>query len=280
MWFDIGNHSTTGRGPYTSASASKFHISSSIEKFANSTNETLHYNVEASRSLSLYSIIDLAHGREVAAWSQSLSFKNNGMCGEHGFAQENNQHTSGYDASSNGYVKWYNYPIYAKSVERSVRDNYTIQATIEAGKKERTLGSPVFPTGLESFSTLEAISNSYRRLEASELSTIQVGTATYLANDTESTSFSFGTTHQHLTFKGLQVDHVDHTLSSSSILGSTELFERFVNAVNGTVTDDRATLVGIPIDRTHGLSQPFDGNGFVLSRGLERDDLWVRNNHC
>lgn len=280
MWINVDDHKTTGHGPYITTSASNFRVSSSIEKFANGTNETLRYNVDASRNLGLYSIIDLAHGRrEVATWTQSLSFENTGVYGDHGYAQENSQYTSGYDASSSGYARWYSYPLYANSIERSIRDNYTIVATIEAGKKERTLGRQVFPTGLESFSTIEAISNDFRQLEASEFATTQVGTATYLANDTESTSFSFGTMQRYLTFKGLQVDHVDRTSDSLSLLGSVELFERSVKAVNGTVMDDRATLVGVPIGHSHGSAQAFGTNEFALGGGPERGDLSARNDN-
>lgn len=275
MWLDAANHRTTGHGPHITTSASKFHIASSIEKSPNGTNETLHYNVDASRNLGFYSIIDLANGREVATWSQSLSYDNEGIVGDAGYAQKNNQYTSGYDASSSGYSKWYSYPLYTHSVERSIRDSYTIVAAIKTGKDEKTLGSLAFPTGLESFSSLQAIQKDKRRFEASELSTTQTGKATYLANDTESTSFSFGTMQQYLTFKGLEVDHVDPMLSPQFRLDSAELFDRFVEAVNGTVIDDRATLVGRPISHANTLPSLSDGSDFVLAHGRERGARWV-----
>lgn len=275
MWLDEANHRTTGHGPHITTSASKFHIASSIEKSANGTNETLRYNVDASRNLGFYSILDLASGHEVAMWSQSLSYDNEGLVGDAGYAQKNNQHTSGYDASSNGYAKWYSYPLYVHSVERSIRDNYTIVAAIKTGKDEKTLGSLVFPTGLEAFSSLRAVEKDNRQFEASELSTTQTGTATYLANDTESTSFSFGTMQQYLTFKGLQVDRVDSMLIPPFRLDSAELFDRFVEAVNGTVIDDRATLVGRPISHTNTFSSLSGGSDFVLSHGRERGSRWV-----
>lgn len=144
MWYDAENHTTTGDGPHVVTTASIFHVSSSITKTANRKNETPRYNVDARRRLELYSTLNLSQGKELATWSQRLTFSNSGSFRDRAYVQENNQHTRGYDASSGGYAKLYHYPLYAYSVEGSIKDNITIIATANCGKNVKTIGRPVF----------------------------------------------------------------------------------------------------------------------------------------
>lgn len=124
-------------------------------------------------------------------------------------------------------------------------DNYTIQAIITRGKDVETIGQPVFPTGLESFSP------GHSNFQGAALSTSQNGSATYIANQTSLTSFSFGTTTQDMTFSGLEIESSEDAEGFPTITGSTELFHRYVEAVNATVVEDEETLIDSAIHHVH-----------------------------
>lgn len=207
-----------------------------------------------------------------ADWQQTLYFTNYGNLTDAGNVQINRQSTTGLDISSSGYSKSFNYPLLAYSAYSTFLDNYTIQATVERGKNTQIIGQSVFPTGLESFSPAQGLPFAYSNFQGAALSTAQNGSATYIANQTSSTSFSFGTTTQDMAFSGLEIGSLVDAKGIPSIAGTIELFHRYVEAVNGTVVEDDETLVDNEIHHTHlGLdsTRNFAGSGVkeMLGRG-------------
>ncbi|KAK4549741.1 hypothetical protein LTR36_005042 [Oleoguttula mirabilis] len=268
IWLDDIGHVTTGDGPYKVTPDPTFQVSSAIAQSANGTNETLLYQVTAQRTISLHSTISLSTGNETASWQQSLSFSNAGNFTDGGNVEVNDQVTVGYDLSSSGYAKQFTYPLYAYSVYATIGDNISYIATVRQGKEVHTLGQPVFPTGVESFAVAEGVSTLYPGFQGALLSTSVNGSATYLANETSKTSFSFGSTVQDMVFAGISVDTDDPTHAFPPITSSHELFHRHVAAINATVTEDEETLVDETIGHLHG--RPGSGRGFALTNGPGR----------
>lgn len=263
IWLDTAGHVTTGSGPYRITPSPNLQVSSSIQQSANGTNETLLYQVHAQRSLSVQSTINLSTGPEKASWKQSLSFSNTGNYTDQAFIETNTQLTTGYDVSSSGYSRHISYPLYAFSSATVFQDSFTIFAIVNRGKDVQTVGQPVFPTGLESFADADGVHPQYPAFEGTSLSTTQNSTATYIANQTSSTSFSFGTTEQDMVFSGVELGGGRNAQGFPTVTESEELFHRHVAAINGTVTEDEETLLDTDVEHAHGRSGPT--RGFALS---------------
>jgi hypothetical protein len=272
IWLDSEGHVTTGSGPYTVAPTSNFQVSSSISTCANGTNETLYYQVSAQRSLSFKSTINLSTGNETAKWSQTLSYTSNSSYTDQGNVSVNSQQTTGYDMSSSGYARHISYPLYAYQAVSTPEGNLSIVATIQRGKDVDTVGQPVFPTGLESFSAASEVHDTYTKFQGASLSTSQSGNATYLANQTSSTSFSFGTTEQDMIFSGIQVSQDQGYFPA--VTASDELFKRHVLAVNATVVQDQETLIGSTIEHAHGPELPDNDKNYAVSHVPGRGGHW------
>ncbi len=274
IWLDVEGHITTGDGPNRHTPVPVFDIASSLSRVANGTNGTLIYSVNAHRSLSVWSTVQLSHGKEVAYWQQDLSFSNEGNFSNGADVERNNQITEGVDMSSSGYMKSFKYPLYAYSAFHSHGDNISISALVNRGKDVKTLGQPVFPTGLESFKPVEAVTARLPRFEGTWLSTTQNGSATYLANETSHSSFSFGTTEQDFTFSGVQASVRNDLHHFPKIVGHTELFHRHVTAVNGTLTEDDELLLGDSFGHPSSYSQAGAGHGYLLTNLPGRGADW------
>lgn len=270
LWLDEEGHVTTGDGPYKNNPAPTFEVSSSIGKSANGTNETLIYQVNAQRTLSFHSTLNLAHGKEEVFWEQSLTYSNFGNYSDQGNLEINNQQTTGYDRSSSGYARHISYPLYADLIYSTPDDNISYVATVNRGKDVQTLGEAVFPTGLETFSDAVDVHNIYPQFQGASLSTTQNGNATYLENLSTLAAYSWGTTEQDMEFSGIRVDGDRATFPS--ITYTDELFRRYVVAVNNTVTEDDETLVGETVELPH----PVRGIGmdFTLQNVPVRGGHW------
>ncbi|GAB7356322.1 hypothetical protein MBLNU459_g7118t2 [Dothideomycetes sp. NU459] len=254
VWLDEANQTTTGDLPTLHTPTPSFHVSATVGQIGagvNATNETLTYQVTAQRHLSLSSTIHTSRGVQQALWQQTLYFSNNGNLTDAGNVQINSQSTTGVDVSSSGYSKNFDYPLWAYTSYSTFKDNYTIQATVNRGKIVQTIGQPVFPTGLESFSPAPDLQSQLPSFQGASLSTTQNGSATYIANSTSLTSFSFGTTAQDMVFSGLEIGSSKDAAGFPSITSNYELFHRYVEAVNGTVVEDEETLVDSAIHHSH-----------------------------
>lgn len=251
IWLDQPGHITTGQGPSRNVPQPSFQVSSHIYQTSNGTNETLIYHVNAQRSLSFHSTINLSNGRQAASWSQSLTYSNTGNYTDMGNVETNTQQTNGYDISSSGYARRYDYPLFAYSTAEMNADNLTLTAVVRRGKNVQIIGQSVFPTGLESFSDVDSVHEHYDRFQGASLSTTQNGSATYVANETAMTSYSFGTTEQDMTFAGIRASSHPPWRSFPSTVVEEELFHRHALAVNGTVVEDDETLVEASVAHQH-----------------------------
>ena len=241
IWLAESDHITTGKGPYGFTPAPSLEVSSSVGKLSNGTNDTLSYHVHANRQLAFDSTIELSFGKRLVSWRQYSSFTNNGIFSNGGNVEINVQHTFGYELSSNGYARDFSYPLYAYSSVGHVEDNFTIEATVDRGKDVKTYGEPVFPIGFEPASSIESRNQDF---DGAWLATSQNGQATYLANNTAKTSFSFGTTEQDFSFYGIHAGFPERAGELPSLTGKKELFHRYVEAVNGTIVQDDDSLIG------------------------------------
>lgn len=277
IWLDEDGHRTIGTALHTFAPPPAFDISSTVRQSTNGTNQTLVYRVAAERELSLTSLISTTQGITVASWHQNLIFSNAGNFSNDGNVQINEQHTRGYDVSSNGYARQYTYPLYVYSTFESLQDNITIMAAVDRGKDVKIIGQSAFPVGLEPFSAAEALQARYPMYQGSWLSTTQSGNATYQANQTAQTSYSYGSTYQDMAFCGVRVD-VLHALDKfPPISVRDELFRRHVRAVNGTIVEDEELLLGTDVGHEHRRFYN-ELDGFVVSRGQWRG-VYGRERH-
>nr|POE94314.1 peptide-n4-(n-acetyl-beta-glucosaminyl)asparagine amidase a [Quercus suber] len=254
LWLDTPGHITTGTVPARLTPSPSVSVSSSISKSPDGTNDTLLYSVTAQRSLSVQSVLQLSSGPHLATWHQALTYSNAGNFSDQGNIEINDQHTNGYDVSSSGYAKRYSYPLYVYSVSAAYKDNISYVANVNRGKDVKTIGEPVFPTGLEALTKANSLQVLPPYFWGAHLATTQNGSATYLANTTSSTSYSYGDTEQVFDFSGIQVSSTAGAHGFPSISSSHELFHRYVQAVNGTVSTDEETLV--EESTHHGRPQP------------------------
>ena len=265
LWLDKEGHVTTGDGPHRSTPEPNFQVASNIHKYANGSNETLIYQVHAQRSLSFHSTLELSTGKEPAFWSQNLTYSNDGNFTEAGYIVTNTQHTAGYEVSSSGYARQFSYPLYAYSTEAFEADNITLFANVRRGKDVNTVGQPVFPTGLETFSCADAVHSQYGSFEGASMSTSQEGTASFTENTTTLLATGFGSTTQDMDFAGIRLHSQPGQYGGfPGIAGSEELFKRHVEAVNTSIVVDKETLVNRPIGHFHGHA-PGNDFGAVLA---------------
>ncbi|KAF2718251.1 hypothetical protein K431DRAFT_231229 [Polychaeton citri CBS 116435] len=269
VWLDGEGHVTTGHGPHATLPDPHFQTNSLLGKSVNGSNETLDYYVGAQRSLSIESTVKTSEGQQLAFWRQDLSYSNTGNFTDGGYVTVNTQQTSGSAESSSGYARKFAYPLYAFQSYTEDADNFTISAVVNRGKHIQTVGQPVFPTGLESFGAVQQVRHDRGRWQGASLDTTQNGSATYTANTTSSTAYSFGQTEQDMTFKGISVRRGNSDGATSQgfppVTGSQELFSRHVLAVNGSIEFDQETLANSPVNPGHSYGPHPNGAGFTLS---------------
>jgi len=282
MWLDPAGSITTGSTPSMNVPAPSIQLSSSVGQTSNGTNQTLTYNVNVSRQLSISSHIKTASGNTLAVWRQNLHYSNYDDLSNYGYVQLTIQDTNGVDLSSAGYARQIDYPIWLNSSFSvdTVSGNLSIDATINRGQTIRILGQPVFPTGLQSFDNLPNVKNLYPKFQGSNLHTTQNGSASYFASPATSQSSSSGSTQQDMVFTGVRADSPSSATRNGhfpNVQGSVELYHRHILAVNGTVVEDNESLIGRPIGNFQrpalgiddGIDRGFAGRSVmqVLGRG-------------
>lgn len=266
LWLDVAGHITTGQGPHLISPRPNLQVTSSLLTGRNNTNETLLYNVQAQRTLSIQSILNLSSGPQTVSWIQNRTFSNTGNLSSAGNIATNTQKTTGHDISSSGYSRDFTYDLYAYSDYETLGSNISIAATVNRAKIVETKGQAVFPTGLEAFVKVAP------NFQGSLLTTTQNGSATYLANTTSSKSLSFGTTEQDMTLLGIRGGGGYGAQGT----GDTELFYRHALAVNGTVIVDEERVLGDTMQHVqgHGHGYGDDGHGFCLNSLHGRGGRW------
>lgn len=248
MWLDPDGSITTGTKPAVSAPVPSIALTQSVGTDRNGTNETLSYTVKLTRRLSISSTLNTWGNQRQTSWQQQLTYSNEDHISNYGSDQLTIQDTRGYDHASIGYSRRIGYPITLNSSfsQDAISGNFTIFATLQRGQTIQIKGQPVFPTGLQSFVGLQnewSLDPSYL---GSSLVTTQNGTATYEAFPAAKSSVSFGNTKQDMVFSGIRFGAPSSASYFPGISDSTEIYHRYVAAVNGSVTEDDESLIGRP----------------------------------
>lgn len=255
IWLDPTGSITTGSTLSRSVPAPTISISSSIQKTSNGTNETLTYDTSVSRQLAISSHVTTSNSSKEVIWYQKLNYTNRGMLTQYGLVQFINQETIGVDVASTGYARRVDYPIYLNTTYMPIgATGFALTGEVNRGQNIAIAGQPVFPTGLQSFEEIQGVQGP--RFQGSNLETTQNGTAYYQSSG--NSSYSFGSTQQDMMFSGLRVDTVTSTGGTSfpQVQGSTELYQRHVVAVNGTVVDNNESLEGRTFESYSALASP------------------------
>lgn len=151
--------------------------------------------------------------------------------------------TSGLDVSSSGYSRKFAYPLYVQSTAENDPGAGTMGITgiIDRSKNVLVLGSPVFPSGLESFHNAGAF-------DGFSLVTRQNGSSGYSQNEVLRTGTSYGATEQVYVFAGVKggvgVGVEGGMVQVPFGIGTEPLFSRRVLAVNGSVARDSLQKAG------------------------------------
>ncbi|KAK1836333.1 peptide N-acetyl-beta-D-glucosaminyl asparaginase amidase A-domain-containing protein [Podospora conica] len=221
-------------------------------------NETLVYSTAVRRTVVVEGEVD---GRAVR-WEQRLEFRNDGVVSAFGFHQVNNVVTEGRDVTTEGGVVAYRYPLFANSTyEVGPLGNLSIWAHVVQGKEYEVSGvGSVFPDGLEAFGGGD-------KYAGSVLKTVKEGEAGFYQSGDGKNASGWGTAKQVFRFGGLSREGM---MADGDVL---VLYEREVEAANGTVLHDSRKTVGGADRKT---SAPASGgeadlavNQFVVVQGHE-----------
>ncbi|KAI9840999.1 MAG: hypothetical protein M1837_001074 [Sclerophora amabilis] len=245
IWLDAEGAVTTGTHTASVDPPPLLSISSSLTTNLSGANDTLSYEIRASRQLSVSSTITTSNGTRAASWTQSIDFDCSGVLTHEGFGQATDQTTKGVDVSSSGYASSYYFPLSVNTTFATdpTSGNFSIDASINRGLNLQTHGNPVFPTGLQWFESLPELKLHVRSFTGTTLHTTQNASAQYLSAPASQISFSFGSTEQEFFFGGLRTPSAG-TLGTSPTPGGLEIYRRHVLASNGTVVEDDESLVG------------------------------------
>ena len=242
VWLDEPSSITTGTRPESQAPQPSIHVTSSTTK-SNGTNSTLTYNVDVIRHFTVSSSVKTANGTHKSTWTQSLAYSNYGYATSAGL-QFTAQDSNGTAVSTSGYSRKFDYPIVLNYTQVSEPSNgFALGAQINRGQDIQVYGSPVFPSGLQSFRAYPQAAH-YPVFQGSHLSTTQNGTASYIVKPASNFSSAFGSTQQDETFTGLRAEGSHDPFGFPIDGASYELYHRHVVATNGSVVDDEESLIG------------------------------------
>jgi hypothetical protein len=277
LFLDQPGHVTTGTLPTINTPPPAFTLAQSTTQNSTGANETLAYNITASRNISITSTIITLAGPITVSWSQELIFTSENVLTHQGLAQYTTQFTHGYDQAASGYASTYAYPLTVNSSYAVSPKGFGISASLSHGLNLEVYGPSVLPSGIEplnnpSDSAAVNLSSSSPRAIANDstpifsgalLSTVQNGSAQYFAS--ANGSYSFGTTEQLFSFEGAEVLHPGVNY---------ELYRRHVKAVNATVVKDDQRLAGLETKGKTGIpKRPIfnaDGNSVGVRKLLGR----------
>ncbi|GJC79476.1 peptide-N4-(N-acetyl-beta-glucosaminyl)asparagine amidase A [Colletotrichum liriopes] len=233
LWLDEEGSVTTGKPPTVSVSDPEIKISGrAIGKNATGANETLAFNLDVTRTISVKGEVVSKKGTKRPEWTQNLSYTNNATLGQFGRNGFNSFIITGTDALLNGLVKYqstYSYPLIVnQTANMTAAGDLSLDATLFQELKLEVEGAGVYPTGLEAYNApnrnRQGQSGQY---QVSKLSTFRNGTAVFNMPADMKNSSAFGTTRQVFRFSGGRDGARD-----------IELYTRRVRASNNTVTSD------------------------------------------
>jgi hypothetical protein len=259
-WLDKDGDVTTGTPPTINAPSPSLALSSNSHKRQNGTIKSLEYSVKVARSFSVSSTVTTSSGTRVATWKQDLKYSNNGEFTNNGNDQINRQSTSGSDASSSGYSKTFEYPLYVSSTYNVLQGgNFTIDGKMSRGKDVQRTGALAFTSELKTLKTAPTLSSSYTGTSASDW---QNGTASYLGAPALKRSFGSGATEQWYFLYGVRD-------SATTVQNMEGLYRHHVLAANDSILLNEETFSGGEGQRVQNLKshseQGEDGvAGFAL----------------
>jgi hypothetical protein len=264
VWLDSPLSITTGTQPTNVLPQPQITLSQSYTQNATGANQTLSYSTLVTRSLSISSIVKTQQGTSAETWTQSLSYSNYGSFADQGNTQTNDFWTFGYDISTGvyPYSSSYKYPLYANTtVIVDPSGNFSILANLSHGLLFETYGNSIYPSGLESFSSLPSTKDDLSPYSGSYLRTTQNGTAYYFSSPSTGTGMSFGSTEQ------------DFVFGAANPGISEELYTRDVAAANGTVVRDKETLASVTVGDYAGPDPPIKGMGPQGAAGSPKEAI-------
>ncbi|KAF2745743.1 hypothetical protein M011DRAFT_133965 [Sporormia fimetaria CBS 119925] len=249
LWLNEDGTTTSGSLPTISAPEPVLDLQSLAFRGPNSTTDTLTYNVYVTRDLIIRSTIETPDGAEPVVWQQQKRYTNEGELTNRGNNQTTKQHTFGFDDSSTGYRRDFDYPLYVNSAFQSHGPrNFSITAEMSRGKIIDQIG------GLVSPSALRAFPETGRHFIGTSSSDHQNGTATYFSSLDLPHSVASGSTEQWYSLNGLG------NVGASTVLQnplpalklaqeeqgiSPELYSRRVLAVNDSLVVDEEVVAGV-----------------------------------
>ncbi|KAI1283504.1 peptide N-acetyl-beta-D-glucosaminyl asparaginase amidase A-domain-containing protein [Xylaria sp. FL0933] len=241
VWLDEDENSvTTGITGNLGIARPIITLSQRLTQNATGANETLEYNLQVSRRISITSYVKTQKTSGDVSWTQFLTYSNVGGVSNYGNNNLNTFTISGADSArgpSTTYATKYEYPLFSNSTaDTTAQGNLTLWAEVNQGYHAEVRGDSVFPTGLEAFiatGVFPAKQGGGGGTTGSAVSTWRNGTANYYRPGDNSYSTGVGRTHQIYSFSG--IDGAGH---------AKQLYYRDVSAFNDTVTTDRVSIAG------------------------------------
>ncbi|UQC85272.1 uncharacterized protein CLUP02_10769 [Colletotrichum lupini] len=232
LWLDEEGSITTGKPPTVSISDPDIKITGrALGKNSTGANETLAFNLDVTRMISVKGEVVSKKGTKNPEWTQKLSYTNNATLGQFGRNGFNNFIITGTDelTGMGTYKSTYSYPLIVnQTANMSANGDLSLDATLFQELRLEVEGVGVYPTGLEAYNNptrnRQGQSSQYK---TSKLSTFRNGTAVFNMPADMKSSSAFGATRQVFRFSGGRDGARD-----------VELYTRRVRASNNTVLSD------------------------------------------
>lgn len=264
VWLDEAGSITTGNQPTFRTPDPHILVFQDVTQNATGFNESLTNQISVQRTISIFSTVASKGGNTSCSWTQTLSFSNNGSITNQGNVQINYQMTQGTNevAGPNNIRSDYGYPLFVNTTTSTSSNNNTSTSTYDVavtrGLNLRTQGTPLHPSGLEPFSLIPATSSIIANSLGSTLLTNSTSTASLI------TASNDGALTQIIGGYATAQDFVFASLSKSGAMGDsegTELYERRVKAVNGSVVANREVVAGSVVSDFHNETVVMKGSG-------------------
>ncbi|KAF9882075.1 hypothetical protein CkaCkLH20_00111 [Colletotrichum karsti] len=247
LWLDEEGSVTTGRPPTVDISDPDVKLTGrTLKQNSTGANESLAFNLEVTRSISVRGEVVTKKGTKNPVWSQKLQYSNNASISEFGRNGFNNFIITGTDELSGqgSYRSTYSFPLIVDQVSNmTAAGDLSLSATLFQELKLEVEGAGVYPTGLEVYNN-----PSNRNMpmpgqgppgqyKIAKLSTFRNGTASFNQPADMKNSSAFGTIRQVFRFSGGRGDGAR----------DVELYSRRVRASNNTVlSDEEKSADGTP----------------------------------
>ncbi|KAH9885172.1 peptide-N4-(N-acetyl-beta-glucosaminyl)asparagine amidase A [Xylariomycetidae sp. FL2044] len=259
IWRGEEGSVTTGSVPTINITGPEISFTHSVTRNATGFNESLAFDLQVNRTLSIKSNITSQDKTGEVTWSQTLSYSNTARFSNYGYKQINDFNIDGVDAATgphSSYEVSYAYPLYCdQEMTVSPEGNLTLRADLTEGLRMRVQGRTVFTTGLEAFTNDPKIKDGAEFI-GSLLRTTRHGTAAFFQTGDRKSSSGFGATNQVFKFDGLIADTTTDIDNNDEPPHVVELYFRNVTAVNQTLVHDLERVRGE--DRTNFTQRPVD----------------------